>query len=183
MLSWPVMSNSLRRHGRWPTRLLCPWNFPGRNSLAGCHFLLKGIFPTQGSNLCLMHLLHWQADCLPVHRLTGTQISILYQQVLPLATYYTKCVEMNGAEHGLLSTVLCIRWIVFCSIPCVFIRAPWFWIIETYVRLAQYRATRVVRLAAFRMVCTGTESCQEPGDIPSLALALKSVHLFDSVPL
>ena len=25
----------------------------------GCHFLLQGIFPTQGSNL---HLLHWQVD-------------------------------------------------------------------------------------------------------------------------
>ena len=28
----------------------------------GCHFLLQGIFPTQGSNLGLLHLLHWQAD-------------------------------------------------------------------------------------------------------------------------
>ena len=26
----------------------------------GCHFLLQGIFPTQGSKLCLLHLLHWQ---------------------------------------------------------------------------------------------------------------------------
>ena len=30
--------------------LLCPWNSPGKNS--GCHFLLQGIFPTQGLNLC-----------------------------------------------------------------------------------------------------------------------------------
>ena len=37
-------------------RLLCPWNFPSRNTGVGCHFLLQGIFPTQGSNpglLCL----------------------------------------------------------------------------------------------------------------------------------
>ena len=26
----------------------------------GCHFLLQGIFLTQGSNPCLLHLLHWQ---------------------------------------------------------------------------------------------------------------------------
>ena len=26
----------------------CQWNFPGKNSGAGCHFLLQGIFPTQG---------------------------------------------------------------------------------------------------------------------------------------
>ena len=32
----------------------------------GCHFLLQGIFPTQGSNLCLLHLLHWQVDPLPL---------------------------------------------------------------------------------------------------------------------
>ena len=29
-----------------------------------CRFLLQGIFPTQGSNLCLLHLLHWQVGSL-----------------------------------------------------------------------------------------------------------------------
>ena len=32
------------------TRLLCPWDFLGKGSGVGCHFLLQGIFPTQGSN-------------------------------------------------------------------------------------------------------------------------------------
>ena len=27
-----------------PTRLLCPWNFPGKNTGVGCHFLLWGSF-------------------------------------------------------------------------------------------------------------------------------------------
>ena len=36
-----------------PPRLLSPWNSPGKNTGVGCHFLLQGIFPTQGSNLCL----------------------------------------------------------------------------------------------------------------------------------
>ena len=35
----------------------------------GCHFLLQGIFLTQGLNLCLLHLLHWQADSLPLSHL------------------------------------------------------------------------------------------------------------------
>ena len=30
--------------------ILCPWNFPGKNTRMGCHFLLQGIFPTQESN-------------------------------------------------------------------------------------------------------------------------------------
>ena len=33
-----------------PTRLLCPWDFPDKNTGVGCHFFLQGIFPTQGSN-------------------------------------------------------------------------------------------------------------------------------------
>ena len=43
-----------------------PWNFPVKNTGVGCHFLLQGIFPTQGSNPCLLHLLHWQVDSLPL---------------------------------------------------------------------------------------------------------------------
>ena len=34
-----------------PARLLCPWDFSGENTGVGCHFLLQGIFLTQGSNL------------------------------------------------------------------------------------------------------------------------------------
>ena len=61
------MSNSL-----WPYGLCglpgfsCPWHFPGKSTGAGCHFLLQGIFPTQRLNLCLLHLLHWQVDSLPL---------------------------------------------------------------------------------------------------------------------
>ena len=36
------------------TRLLCPWDSPGKNTRVGCRALLWGIFLTQGSNLCLM---------------------------------------------------------------------------------------------------------------------------------
>ena len=48
------------------TRLLCPWEFPGKNTGVHCHFLLQGIFPTQGSNPQLLYLLHWQVDSLPL---------------------------------------------------------------------------------------------------------------------
>ena len=33
----------------WTTRLLCPWDSPGKNTEVGCHFLLQGAFLTQGS--------------------------------------------------------------------------------------------------------------------------------------
>ena len=41
----------------------CPWDFPGKNTGVGCHFLLQGIFPTQGLN---PRLLYCQADSLPL---------------------------------------------------------------------------------------------------------------------
>jgi len=41
----------------------CPWNSPAKNTGVGCHFLLQGIFQTQGLNL---HLLNWQANSLPL---------------------------------------------------------------------------------------------------------------------
>ena len=40
------------------SRLLCPWDSPGKNTGVGCRALLQGIFLTQESNLCLRRLLH-----------------------------------------------------------------------------------------------------------------------------
>ena len=54
-VSHSVMPDSLRPHGLQPTRLLCPWDFPGKDTGVGCHFLLQGIFPTQGLNPGLLH--------------------------------------------------------------------------------------------------------------------------------
>ena len=53
----------LQPHGLQPTRLLCPWDFPGKNTGVDCQFLLQGIFLTQGLN---PSLLHWQADSFPL---------------------------------------------------------------------------------------------------------------------
>ena len=53
-------------HGQEPARFLCQWDSPGKNTTVGCHFLLEGIFMTQRLNPRLLHLLHWQADSLPL---------------------------------------------------------------------------------------------------------------------
>ena len=61
-----VVSNSLQPYGRQPARLLCPWDFSGKNTGVGCHALFQGIFLTQGWNLCLLCLLHGQTGSLPL---------------------------------------------------------------------------------------------------------------------
>ena len=63
------MSNSLWPYRPQPARPLCPWNSPGKNTGVGCHCLLQGIYLIQGSNLCLLHLLHWQKGSLPLDHL------------------------------------------------------------------------------------------------------------------
>ena len=54
-----VMSNSA-------TRLLCPWDSPGKNTGLGSCAVLQGIFPTWGSNPHLLRPLHWQVVSLPL---------------------------------------------------------------------------------------------------------------------
>ena len=55
---------SLWPYGWQPARLLCAWDSPSKNTGVGCHPLLQEIFPTQGSNPCLLCLLHWQTSSL-----------------------------------------------------------------------------------------------------------------------
>ena len=60
------MSNTLQPYVLGPARLLYPWDTPGKNIGVGCHALLQGTLLTQGSNLPLFCLLHWQVGSLPL---------------------------------------------------------------------------------------------------------------------
>ena len=50
-------------------RLLCPWDFPSKNTGVGCRFLLQGIFPTQGLNPRLLCFLHCRQILYPLSHL------------------------------------------------------------------------------------------------------------------
>ena len=64
---WPFVTLWAVAH-----RLLCPWDYPGKNTGVGCHFLLQGISLTHGLNPHLLRLLpcrqipyHWAtSDCM-----------------------------------------------------------------------------------------------------------------------
>ena len=102
-----VVSDSLQLSGLQPASLFCPWDFPGKNAGVGCHYLLQGIFPTQESNLSLMHLLHWQADSSPLHHpgalsyIVGRQ----NQELEPNKNILT--VMMIGYVNSDVSSVIC----------------------------------------------------------------------------
>ena len=59
-----LICECLFTQGLQPARLLGPWDSPGKSTGVGFHFLLQGIFLTQGLNVSILHILHWQADSL-----------------------------------------------------------------------------------------------------------------------
>ena len=78
--SCPALCNT------WTKTLQVPLSmefFPSKNARVSCHFLLQGIFPTQGLNPHLLCLLHWQADALPLSHLGSPYYTyILYIHIV-----------------------------------------------------------------------------------------------------
>ena len=97
-------------HRLQPTRLLCPWNSPGKNTGVGCHSLLQGIFPTQGSNPGLPHcrfLTSWATQKAPHPRLVYGVYTSKYLLDLELK----KPRPQNGQDESLLTSPNCF----FCT--------------------------------------------------------------------
>ena len=98
---------TLQPSGQWSARPLCSWDF-------GCHFLLPGIFPTQGWN---PHLLHWQADSLPLSHLGNPRssgsthfiISSLLSQGTRIAKPHMYTIYVTFEAHCPTDIVLMIK--------------------------------------------------------------------------
>ena len=106
-----------------PPRFLCPWDFLSENTGVGCHFLLQGIFPTQGVNLRLLGrlfptqglnlrllgLLPWQVDSLPLSHLESLHVGYTcfnmclaqYSQIVSMGMAIR---ERSGAVEKVLKT-------------------------------------------------------------------------------
>ena len=91
-----------------PARLLYPGDFSGKNIGVGCHSLLQGIFPTQGSNLCLLHC---QADSLLSETPGKPNIYIIFQIIF----HYRLLQEIEYSS--LCYTIILEEWEPI-SIPC-----------------------------------------------------------------
>ena len=124
MLSYSVVSDSLWPHGLQPTRLLCPWNFSGKDTGMGCYFLLQGIFPTQGSKRHLLCLLHWQADSLPLSHLgspslKSTWLQILGSEILAFWGWWSWCFSgwHSVFESESVPRSLRLTWLLWDFVP------------------------------------------------------------------
>ena len=106
MLLWiirhcPCLSHLLFFDTLWTAKLLCSWNFLGKDNWCGFDFLLQGIFPTQGSKLGLFHLLHWQVDSFPLSHLGKLNYLYSCPQSSVQSLCLTFCSPMDCSISGL----------------------------------------------------------------------------------
>ena len=98
---------TLRPHGLWPARLLCPWDSPGKNAGVGCRSLLQGIFPTQELNPGLLH-------CRQIffYRLSYRDDPKVAQKRRSRKLCLTRCDPMGYTVRGILQARI-LEWVVF----------------------------------------------------------------------
>ena len=113
-----AVSDSLRPHGLQSSRLLCPWDSPGKNTRVGCHVLL----PTQGSNMGLLHyrqILHPLCKQQPANG--KIKFYVLKFLELCFFFFFKIFVESTNAEYAEMESSLCCdKYKSYHSMPSSF---------------------------------------------------------------
>ena len=111
VLRHSVVSESLWPHGLWPTRLLSPRDFSGKNTGGGSHSRIPWEDLRDGTQVFLC-LRHWQVDPLP-----------LVQPGKEKANLYT-CTK-HGSYEGPSDCLVSLRWLWLEALVAG--RYHWFW--------------------------------------------------------
>ena len=87
-----------------PTKLLCPWDSPGKNTGLGGQALSQGIFPTQKSNLKFLHLLHCRQILHQLSHQRSPKYLMIISQINDMQSYLGGILGMipdscNKASH------------------------------------------------------------------------------------
>ena len=99
------MFNSVQPHRWQPTRLLCPWDSPGKNTGVGCHFLLQSLY-FGGSNYMYIRLhgvapyvinilLLFSVFFLPVFHFQFSSVQLSFSRVRLFATPWTTAYQAS----------------------------------------------------------------------------------------
>ena len=110
LLSFSVMSSSLWPYELEPGRLLCPWHSPGKTTRVASQSLLLGIFPTQGSNLGLLHF-----------RQILYQLSHQWSSLSPFSSFFSRYLLISLFHQFCCFSVLCFLKLPSPPFPRVFI--------------------------------------------------------------
>ena len=106
--------------GLQPARLLGPWGSLGKNAGDSCHFLLQGIFPTQGLNPCLQH---WQVDSLPLvppGKTKNTHINLYsHHQCTRLPFYPNPWQHLISPVFLIIAILTGVKWYFIVVLICI----------------------------------------------------------------
>ena len=104
-----VVSDSLRPHGVQPTRLLCPWDFPGKSTRVGCHCLLQRVPRTaRRSNQSILKEIN------PEYLLEGLMLKLklqYYRQLIRRTDSLTKTLKLGKSEDRRSRGRQRMRWL------------------------------------------------------------------------
>ena len=182
------MSDSLQPYGLQPTRVLCPWDFPGKNTGVGCHFLLQGIFPTQVLNLGLRHCrqISYRLSHLAFH------VDFLIKAILTSLKWYCFVVlicfslVISDAEHLLWPLAICwistlhphVGW--WWGRPISLISSPRIWV--QFSSFHQFNTFSGQTHDLFRTVIFKTLDKVSPGGLREDLLTCKVNRIVSSNP-
>ena len=101
--SCSVVSDSSRPHGLQPTRLLHPWDFPGKSTGVGCHHLLRNIVTVKYTQVLLYSRLDLHGD---MRRNLLPFVAYHYRHVCSVTSVSSDCLW----PYGLWLTRLLCPW-------------------------------------------------------------------------
>ena len=104
-----VMLDSSPPHELWPARVLCPWNFPGKNTGVGSRFLLQGIFRNGACISCIAggFFTNWATSRAPAIfsalRLSASKNLILEQCQIQIALFKKQWIDRAEKQMPIFS--------------------------------------------------------------------------------
>ena len=118
------VSDSLWPHGQQPTRLLCPWNFSGKNTGVGCHFLLRdlpnpGIEPMSFGSPALTERFvttvpPWKCEEVCLKVILAGAVWFILILVLGIYIWTTTCSFLETAQY-FSERSQCRCWLMICQ--------------------------------------------------------------------
>ena len=156
------MSDSVRPHRRQPTRLLRPWDSPGKNTGVGCHFLLQCMKVKSESEVAQSCLtLRDSMDC----SLPGSSVHGIFQaRVLEWVAIAFSTTFSLGMQKKNTGQCLSLFTLYYCVCVCVHAKSLWSYL--TLCDPMDYSLQAPLPVGFSRQVYWSELSCPPPGDLP-----------------
>ena len=125
------------------TLLLCPWDSPGKSTRVGFRAHLQGIFPTQGLNLGLLCLLHWQVGSLPLAPPGKSSVSSMYYHISPLEIWLI-CISISNEWKCLFTKMWVFDQWCFILFVSTYVNVTYKYILSQWVVATFLPASNIV---------------------------------------